>query len=358
MNFDTTCVDVEHFLESLDIRNITIGPVEATYSCPFPNHANGDDTPSAQMNLETTAFRCYGCKERGNAVHFASGVLGISPLEAIRMLRVAYDPGAYDPDQVSVVSLVEEIRADRRQKADPEQPDLPESLVERYAVDWYAVQAAVDNGEPVPDSLTYMLRRGFSPEILEDWEFGYDGLTDRVTFAIRDENGKLVGFKGRAYDDRIPKYLVLGDKQQRRRYHGYDIYRPDRIVFGAHRLHPGGTIVICEGEFNAIAVSARSGENSVALSGSYFSDRHARIIRNYADDVILFLDHDKAGKEATWGWTDARGMFHPGIVQRLQDHMPVMLAPLLDRDAADLTAAQIDDALNGAESALVRSLAA
>lgn len=355
--FDPSCVDVLHFLESLEIRNVRIGPIEATYSCPFPNHANGDDTPSAQMHLESTQFRCYGCKERGNAISFATGVLGISPLVAIRMLRAAYDPNALDPDSFSTIAAVERALY-RQETPEPPQPQLDEALLDRFAVDWYAVEQALARGEQVSPVLSYMLGRGFGPEALEDWEFGYDQISGRITFAVRDEHGTLVGFKARSVFDSKTKYLVLGDKRDRNPRYGFPLYFPSRICFGAHRVRPGGTVVVCEGELNAIAIASRTGKNSVAINGSFFSAQHARIIRNYADRVILFLDHDKAGKNATWGWTDQKGIFHPGIVQQLRDHLPVLLTPPSDRDAADLCGTEIEKLLSRAESALVHELVA
>lgn len=355
--FDPACVDVEHFLESLDIRNVRIGPVEATYSCPFPNHTNGDDTPSAQMHLETTQFRCYGCKERGNAISFAAGVLGISPLKAIRLLRSAYDPNALDPDSFSTIGAVERV-VHHQEAQEPPQPQLDEALLDRFAVDWPEVARTWAVSQRVPDVLAYMLHRGFSADVLEDWEFGYDRISGRITFAVRDELGALVGFKARSTDGREPKYLVLGDKPDWKPRYGFPIYYPSRICFGAHRVRSGGAVVVCEGELNAIAISARTGQNSVAINGSFFSARHARIIRNYADRVILFLDHDKAGKNATWGWTDQKEIFHPGIVQQLRDHIPVLLAPSSERDAAELSGTEIEELLSRAESALARELAA
>lgn len=357
MRFDCSCVDVEHFLESLDIRNVRLGPVEATYSCPFPNHVNGDDTPSAQMNLETTQFRCYACKERGNAVSFAAGVLGISPLAAIQMLRMAYDANAIDPDSFSTIAAVERAIAGERETPETPQPRLDESLLDRFGVDWRAVGERRYSGE-VPPVLMYLLNRGFAPKTLEDWEFGFDRSSGRITFAVRDEDGVLVGFKARSTDGREPKYLVLGDKPGGIPRYGFPIYYPSRICFGAHRMTPGGTVVVCEGELNAIAIAERTGQNSVAINGSFFSSQHARIIRNYAERVVLFLDHDAAGNRATWGWKDQKDIFHPGIVQQLRDHVPVSLTPPSALDAAELSGTEIESLLGRAQSALVREIAA
>lgn len=354
MSLDLGKIDVEDFLDALEIRNVSVGAQEAIFSCPFPNHANGDENPSASMNVETTAFFCQGCKERGNAITFTAAVLSVSPLEAIRLLRQKYDPGAYDPDRVSMVAEIEQIVHGPREQPERPQPQLDEAALDRFRFDW--IEAYMEWSQTRDRYLGYLFERGFQPETLEDWEFGYDPISNRCTFAVRDEHGALIGFKGRAYDDRQPKYLVLGDKPGRPPRYGFPCYFPSRICFGAHRLPEGATVVVCEGELNAIAVTERTGRPAVAINGSHFSERHARILRERVERVILFLDDDQAGHNAVWGWTDGHGTYHPGILQRLNAHIPVFLAPPSPHDAAALDGDSIDSLLESAESGLVRSL--
>lgn len=85
-------------LTALGMRNITIQDDEVKFSCPFPGHSHGDQHPSACMNMGTTAFICFGCKERGNAVSFLSKLENISPMMAARFLRERYEGGWKEPD--------------------------------------------------------------------------------------------------------------------------------------------------------------------------------------------------------------------------------------------------------------------
>lgn len=353
MAFDPSCVDVEDFLDALDIDNVSITGDQAYYSCPFPAHVNGDATPSATMNTDTTAFFCYACKERGNAISFASVVLGISPLEAIRLLKQRYDPGAYDPETVSMVDAVERVLRASEESERP-QPQLDDDVLAAFSFDW--ADAFCEWSQTKDAYLGYLFARGFEPETLMDWQFGYDKLSDRLTLPVRDEHGQLVGFKARAYDGRQPKYLVLGDKPGKPPRYGFPCYFPSRIVFGADRVERNSALVVCEGELNAIAVSERTGRPAVAINGSHFSDRHARILRDLASSVILFLDDDAAGRNAVWGWVDSHEKHHPGIVDHLKDYMPVYLAARCDKDAAELSGKEIEGVVGGAESVLVRSL--
>jgi hypothetical protein len=353
--FDSSVVDVPHFLDTLEIRNVSQATShEMRFSCPFPNHDNGDENASAYMNIETGMFFCHGCKERGSAVDFASHVLSISPLEAIRLLKSAYNPGGIDPDARNVEAEVKKILAG--QIEDAPQPILDDSILDDFAVNWPEVWMAWQTpGWDVPPSLTYMLERGFEPETLEDWEFGFDARTNRITIPVRDEQGRLIGFKARAWDDRQPKYLVLGDPPDKT-YYGWPRYYPSRVVFGAHKIARGSHLIVCEGELNAIATTQKTGLPAVAINGSRFSDHHARVIRQIANEVTLFLDCDKAGDEATWGWRDSRGEWHLGIVDRLMPFCPVYVTPFHAEDAAKMETHAVKACIEDATSALLSRL--
>lgn len=58
--FDLTKIDTEHFLEVMKVENLTRATEEEwMFSCPFTGHAHGDQSPSAYMNEETTAWMCF-----------------------------------------------------------------------------------------------------------------------------------------------------------------------------------------------------------------------------------------------------------------------------------------------------------
>lgn len=349
--FDVTTVDVEHFLEILEIRNISrASETEFRFSCPYPYHADGDSSPSCYMNSETSEFYCHSCKERGNAISFASFCLGVSYLKAISLLRSAYQPGSINPDEIDMVEEINRIL--NRTEIVDKQPILPEELCSRYAMDWEQAWLAYKEGKGF-EPANYMFDRGFDWQTLQSWEFGWDDFSKRITFAVRDEHSQLMGFKGRAADGRHPKYLVLGDGPSRSLY-GFPRYFPSRVVFGAHRVTGDPTVVVCEGELNAIAVTMKTGLPAVAINGSHFTDYHSRVIRNVASEAILFLDTDQAGEEAVWGRTDPRtGRRQPGIVERLSNFLPLRIVPPHRDDPASMTPEQVIDCVKKSKSDLL-----
>lgn len=349
--FDPTCIDVEHFLNSLDVRNLTgATEEELSFSCPFPEHEGSDDKPSCYMNTHTTAFFCHGCKAKGNAVSFASHLLEVSPLEATRLLRDRYQAGAINPDERNMVKEIESIINVDDHK--PEQPILDEEILERMAVDWEKVDFAIRRKQYVAEPLLYMFERGFTAECLTDWEFAYDRISDRPVFPVREQHGALIGFKGRAWREKqFPKYFVLGDKQNKEAKYGFPCYHTSMVVFGANRIPSNdGKIVICEGELNAVAVEMKTDYRAVAINGSHFSNFHAEIIKNKADEVILFLDSDPAGIAATWGWNDINGTHHDGVIDSLKNFLDVRVCPAHEGDAATMNESEIAECLGSSKN--------
>lgn len=348
--FDPSCIDVEHFLETLEVRNLSWATDdELRFSCPFPSHAGLDEKPSCYMNVDTTAFFCHGCKQRGNAIGFTEVILGITPLEAIRLLRDRYQPGAINPDERNVVAEIENILKTEEEVA--EQPILDESILDGMAVDWEQVDFARRREQYVPEPLAYILDRGFDYQTLNDWQFGYDEHSNRPIFPVRDEIGNLIGFKGRAWrEGQFPKYFVLGDKPGKPSKYGFPCYHTSQVVFGADRIKGNENfLVICEGELNAISVTMKTGNAAVAINGSHFSDFHAEVIKSKANRAILFLDTDPAGQSATWGWTDTNGNHHKGIVDNLKDFIEVRVCPDHEGDAASMNENEIAKCLEESE---------
>jgi DNA primase len=368
--FDLAKVDVEHMLETLELRNIRKATSdEYIYSCPFPMHDDGDRTPSAYMNTgeeqswKATQFFCHSCKQRGDARSLVAYMLDMTPMQAGRLLRQAYDPASYDPESFSMVERLRELRERRRKKAQHEQkamPILPEETLEMYSVDWeQAADAyALDEGFKGTD---YIFRRGFTPWTLNDWQVGFCEMTDRIVIPVRDEYGNLVGLKGRAYkEDHKPKYLILGDREGRQARFGFKPYEQSQVVFGLHRAEPvDGALIIVEGELNVLALYQHGIRNAVAINGSYFSEDKARLIISRCDRAVLFLDTDNAGHSAVWGYQREDGTKVPGIVQMLHKHIRVSLTPDHDGDPADMEFDEIqaclDEALPISKVKLIRA---
>lgn len=257
---------------------------EIRFSCPF-GHPFGDTRPSAYMNTETTAFVCFSCGARGNAITFLAKLMDVSYATAARWIAEKWAPEGIHIDDMEAWLL--RTFAEAQQETEPAPQILDERHLDERRVDW-------GDGQP----LLYLLKRGLWLNTLQEHEFGYDHISDRPFLTVRDEEGNLAGFKGRAWrDDQIPKYLVLGDTERSIAVHGerygFRPYDASRYVYGLHSANTvNGRLILREGELNAVMMRQMGYENTVAPSGSTLSQRQVQIIVERADEVVLFFDSD------------------------------------------------------------------
>jgi hypothetical protein len=80
----------------------------------------------------------------------------------------------------------------------------------------------------------------------------------------------------------------------------------------------------------------KMGVPAFATGSAHMSDAQAKIIREYADEVVMFLDPDKAGETGIWGYEIKDGEYHPGAVEKLSPFMRVRIAAPHTHDANDL----------------------
>lgn len=282
-------VDVEDALTKLDVKNVSSNGDEVQFSCPYPEHKNGDRNPSASMNKNTTAWHCFSCHRSGNIVTFLVEQENISPIQALLWLREAYDNSFIEP-KGSMVSEIENFFAEKKEAvASTTNPVVTDSGPVSQ-VKWDLVAS---NKADAPKAMSYMLDRGFTQNTLIDHQISYDPLSDRVAIPVRNEKGGLVGYKARTpYENISPRYLVLGDRQQGSAY-GFEPCKLSLEIFNLHKF-PSGEVVVCEGELDAMML-CQIGYKAIALSGSNLSKKQISLLSGRYSSLILFLDSDEAG---------------------------------------------------------------
>lgn len=330
-------IDVENFLEALEVENLERATVdEFIFSCPFPGHNHGDSSPSAYMNTgevdedKTSLWYCHGCKRKGNAVTFLAEHENISKMKAQRWLREQYDSSFREPKEGTFSAEWDAHfeKLEMKRKIITNEP-LEEYLLDQYYINWDF--QAYGHSEYVLDKVYYMFDRGFNSDTLNDWQIGWSQRDERITIPIRDNDGSLVGFKGRAIDaERVPKYKLLGDLPTRQPKYGYPMYDPGKIVFGLYRAMSTDLILV-EGELNVVAMHQLGYTNTVGLGGSNLTDHQIKLIKWHADSVILFFDSDRAGNSVA-----------ANAIEALEPFMPVRIVDSHEGDPADVLCGKID----------------
>lgn len=145
--------------------------------------------------------------------------------------------------------------------------------------------------------------RGFSLELMEKAgliirkENGdyFDRFRHRIMFPILNHHGDTVGFSGRLLGEGQPKYLNSPETA---------IFHKGKILYNFHqaRLHirKHQEVILLEGFADVISAVQAGVAHSVATMGTALTEEHARILRRNVDTVIICYDGDASGIEATF----------------------------------------------------------
>jgi DNA primase len=336
-------VDPEEMLQELGVQNVKDVGGEIQFSCPFPGHSHMDSTPSAYMTRESrdapdggefppTTFHCFTCGMKGTAITFVSEYEGVSPIVAKRFLKERFAPG-YIPPNRKISDVVKEILDKKNKpKVSREPKFLDQSEVDSRALDWEAADeirmGSMEEQLRVPIPMLYMLGRGFHPAVLQAFEIGFDPISSRISIPVRNHEGNLVGFKGRAWWDTHPKYLVLGGDE-----YGFEPYEASRYLFALNLARfEGDTIIVREGELNAIAMHQKGWRNTVGVPTKRLSTRHILLLKTFAERAIVYFDDREDSERAA---------------RDLTPYMPVKIA-YSENDPADATPDEVEGAIKSA----------
>ena len=120
----------------------------------------------------------------------------------------------------------------------------------------------------------------------------YDTFRERVIFPIIDLRGNVIAFGGRTLGNGIPKYLNTGDTP---------VFKKSRNLFSLNlaKNYPARKMILAEGYMDVISINQAGFENVVATLGTSLTSDQARLMKSYADEVIISYDSDSAGQKAT-----------------------------------------------------------
>jgi DNA primase len=124
----------------------------------------------------------------------------------------------------------------------------------------------------------------------------YDRFRDRVMFPICNDLGEVIAFSGR----------VLASVAQAAKYVNSPetpLFKKGDVLFGLHKskraLIDKKAAIVLEGQLDLITAFEAGVQNVVAPQGTAFTEKQARTLKRYAEEVILCFDADEAGRKAT-----------------------------------------------------------
>jgi DNA primase len=302
--------------------------------CPF----HQEKTPSFGVSRGKSFYYCFGCQASGDAISFVRHVEGLGFGEAIAKLaeRAGIElPRSDDPAQAQI----ERARGVRER--------LSDVMAQARAF----FEAALEQAEHAEIARAELEARGVSPDFMRRFHLGYaplgwdalarhltqkridlrdavevgliaprrqgggyyDRFRHRLMFPVADQHGRILAFSGRALalpaehasgagglaghaEDQAPPAKYINSPEG-------PLYKKGQVLFGldnarvAIRKH--NQAILCEGNFDLIALHQAGFEQTLAPLGTAFTLEQARLIRRFAEEVVVVFDADAAGRKAT-----------------------------------------------------------
>ncbi len=122
----------------------------------------------------------------------------------------------------------------------------------------------------------------------------YDLLRDRVIFPIRDNQGRTIGFGGRALDDEVkPKYINSSDSP---------VFHKQHVLYGyfESRQQRANDWLVVEGYMDVIALYQAGIYGAVASMGTAINESQVARLLTLNPTLTLSFDGDSAGQKAAW----------------------------------------------------------
>ena len=276
--------------------------------CPFHN----EKSASFSVNGDIQVFHCFGCGAGGNVYTFVMNYENYSFPEAVKMLA-----------ERAGVALPEESGSEGARQRENRRARLLE--VNKAAAKFFYYQLRSPHGEigyrylkkrELSDEtmhrfglgfagkngaylVQYLREKGFEDELIQEAglashseKYGLNSqFWNRVMYPIQDINNRVIGFGGRVMGDGEPKYLNSPETpvfDKRRNLYGLNYARKAR----------SGSIILCEGYMDVIAMHQAGFTQAVASLGTAFTAEQAALLRRYTETVLLAYDSDGAGVKA------------------------------------------------------------
>lgn len=289
--------------------------------CPF----HQEKTPSFIVNPDSNTFHCFGCGVGGNVFKFVMMIENLDFPSAVQTLARKYnvtipEPAPYRGGGKYAASGNENYNLRERLFL------LHEKLAAWYAA-WlknnpdskaaayfrsremdpafalrFQIGAAPDSWDA---AMNWALHEGFTLDELKaahlvsesqkvQGKF-FDFFRNRLIFPIWNEQGRVVGFSARQIDKEQGGGKYVNSVES-------PIFKKGRILYGLNFARPDipkkGSVILCEGQMDVIAMHTAGCTNAVAPQGTAFGDDQAAILRRYTDTVLLATDADSAGFKA------------------------------------------------------------
>ena len=276
--------------------------------CPF----HTEKTASFSVSPGREMFYCFGCKAHGSVIDFVMKFEKLSFPEAVEKLalragvNLSYESGGPSRHERSlrdkafeVMNLAQKYFLHELKRAPAAQKYLHDRGLDGDVAERWGIGYAPDEWSKLTDLLRDRVRddeailaSGVSR--VNDSGRWYDFYRGRVTFPIRDSQGRIVGFGARLLDPNAKAQKYINSPEGPLFSKSKLLYALDRLA-ASRRLKQDGRALIMEGYTDVIAAHEAGFDNAVAPLGTALTAEQVQLLRRYGSGVTLVLDGDAAG---------------------------------------------------------------
>lgn len=311
----------EELIEEIRLQNDIIGVVSeyvplkkrgSSYFglCPFHN----EKSASFSVSLDKQIYYCFGCGAGGNVISFIMQIENYDFVEAIKHLamrvNILLPEAEYSQEAQERLELKKALLNIHKEAAKYFYSNLHSDrgqvglryITQRQISTKFQKSFGLGFSNYIrKDLYLYLSNKGYKDEILlksgliieEKNKIGFfDRFGNRLMFPIFDVHNNIIGFGGRILGEGQPKYLNSPETM---------LFDKSKNLYGLNlaRASKNKQIIIVEGYMDTIALHQAGFNSAVASLGTAFNIEQAKLLRKYAEEVILVYDSDDAGTNAT-----------------------------------------------------------
>jgi DNA primase len=276
--------------------------------CPF--HA--EKTPSFNVREETGRYKCFGCDASGDVFTFVQEIDHVDFVSAVEQLaakagiQLTYTTAGHSKERARRKQLVEAMS----KAIDWYHDRLLNDPAARTARDYLRSRGLAGDVARTfkigwaPDEWDALSRGvGVAPDLLRDNGLAFsnrtgrlqDSFRARVLFPIFNENGEAVGVGGRILPGSTDPAKYKNSPET-------PIYTKSKTLYGLNwaknNIVAADQAIVCEGYTDVIGFHRAGLPRAVATCGTAFTEEHVRLLKRYANRVVLAFDADAAGQGA------------------------------------------------------------
>lgn len=260
--------------------------------CALPD---GDNPTSVQVLMDTdgliTTVHTRNDYDKGDIITFVGYIKGIDNYESFKYVANLHGFSTYyEHKEISKVKTFLDTFCRAKNK---------ESVSVVEPIDETSFLQFVRN--PVWE----LYKEGVSADTQDVFEICFDVGGQRIVYPFRDEEGRLISFKGRTvYDDYHEREVA--------KFYAYYNFPSGDYLYGAWQNRLGirmaDDIIVVEGEKSVLKAHSMGYENVVSVGKKRISTPQFRKLLSYGKRIVLAFDKDVCIKELEYAALEFKGV--------------------------------------------------